>query len=688
MQKHIIDFTYSPDVVQSCISLVDDPYKTIVREDGSLNYLWEGDANQFEDGTTVPCGKRIINRQEANLAFRYRFLPRFSHRDTLITHGQEYGDAREALVTTSDTYEGTIFSWTIFAYQTKDGSRMDIIRYRLEARKGFGRAYSAVYLEELGDPASPSWTRKEGNDAYLLPNLQSKTPPPIVFATKGNGKELYEGEVREGAFALLYSGKLDEDSFTLEYAKKAEQWCHAYWQDIHPFLHTFRIPDKSVQQMVDAAGRNILQARETVDGIKEFHVGPTIYRGLWVVDGYYFGECAYMMGRDDEAFALLLAILRRQKPDGSIRILPDHHKETAVAISNIVRQCELHNDDERLKELWPTIVRGYEHLKKMSDASLKLPEDYPARGLFPPCFGDGGIYGPEAEYTTPMNVILGMRDAARAGKRLTLPKADAIEEFADNLMETMRKCIKRDTKLTEEGIPYLPLSMASTRTYRPQAGSATIARVAFHEEFAMDDPVVTNLLRLCDSLDDEEGIPWGTGWRSDESIYVYASVRFAQLFLAAGNEEKAVDYLYAFANHASRSRVWREEQPLKSTHSSDICGDMPHNWASVEFIRLVRNLVLLERNDGILLLPGLPDEWRPEKDNDLRFEQTPTKFGKIDLILKKTQTGFHLSYHREKGNQEPVFVLLHWKREIPSLQKAEGKAEWWKVEGDLEIDLS
>ena len=49
--NRVIDFRYAPDINQTCIGFADDYYKTIVREDGSLNYLWEGDRNQFVDGT-------------------------------------------------------------------------------------------------------------------------------------------------------------------------------------------------------------------------------------------------------------------------------------------------------------------------------------------------------------------------------------------------------------------------------------------------------------------------------------------------------------------------------------------------------------------------------------------------------------------------------------------------------------
>ncbi|AEV30193.1 hypothetical protein SpiGrapes_2423 [Sphaerochaeta pleomorpha str. Grapes] len=684
--KHTIDFCFAPDINQTCIGLVDDKYKTIVREDGSLNYLWESDKNEIVDGTIPPFRKRILDNQEGNMAFKYRFLPRFSHRDSFVERTQDFGDPSMAIVTTVERFTDTVFSWKTFAYENSDGLRMDIILYRLETSVDFGHALTTVYLQELGDHCDSPSAQRFQSGAYTLPVGVARIPAPIAYATEGGSGIIAASEVWEGAFGILYAGNLKEDEFTLEFAKNALAWCKGYWNSVKPFLKAFRVPDQSVQNMLLSCGRNILQAQELVDTVKEFHVGPTIYRGLWVVDGYYFAECAYMMGREDEAFSLLLGILRNQKPDGSIRILPDHHKETAVAISNIVRQCELHNDDERLRELWPTIMRGMLHLRSMRDDSLKLGSDYPACGMFPPSFGDGGIYGPEPEYTTPMNVILGMQDAYRAGFRLGLEGAQEIKDFSDELMDVMMKAISRDTTKTAEGIPYLPLSMDKTRDYKPQAGIQTIARVAFHEEFATDSEIVRNLFTLIDSIDDEEGIPYGTGWRPDQSLYTYSSVRFAQLMVACGMPDKAVDYLYAFANHASASRVWREEQPLKSKHSSEVCGDMPHNWASVEFIRLVRNMVLLERNEGIHLLPVLPDEWLPTYEHDLMFEKTPTKFGEIDLHLEYEGPGSYLlEFRRGKGNQKPSFVNLTWKGEIGNMPEGFEKIgdHAWAIDPEL-----
>ena len=68
---------------------------------------------------------------------------------------------------------------------------------------------------------------------------------------------------------------------------------------------------------------------------------------------------------------------------------------------------------------------------------------------------------------------------------------------------------------------------------------------------------------------------------------------------------KAAEVLYAYANHASPLRAWREEQPPKGENAqAPFVGDMPHNWASAEFIRLTHNLLFLERGAELHLLEG------------------------------------------------------------------------------------
>lgn len=52
-----------------------------------------------------------------------------------------------------------------------------------------------------------------------------------------------------------------------------------------------------------ACARNIQQAHEVRDGKLTFQVGPTVYRGLWIVDGNFILEAARYLGYDSAAQA-------------------------------------------------------------------------------------------------------------------------------------------------------------------------------------------------------------------------------------------------------------------------------------------------------------------------------------------------------------------------------------------------
>ena len=121
-----------------------------------------------------------------------------------------------------------------------------------------------------------------------------------------------------------------------------------------------------------------------------------------------------------------------------------------------------------------------------------------------------------------------------------------------------------------------------------------------------------------------------------------------------------MDYLYAFANHAAPTRVWREEQSFTATDNRQICGDMPHNWASAEFIRLVRNLLVMERGETLALLPGLPAEWI-YPGAELYLERTPTRFGPLTVRLHVHEDGrFELTVVTDPNwRRKPASVSLH-----------------------------
>ena len=81
-----------------------------------------------------------------------------------------------------------------------------------------------------------------------------------------------------------------------------------------------------------------------------------------------------------------------------------------------------------------------------------------------------------------------------------------------------------------------------------------------------------------------EGMVFDTGWMKD-GIWTYFASFYGHAALWMGHGDEAAQVLYDFANHAVPTRVWREEQKPLGKGIEEV-GDMPHNWASAEFIRL------------------------------------------------------------------------------------------------------
>lgn len=678
---HTIDFRYAPSHAQVCIGLVDDVHKTIVRSDGSVNWGYNG-RNWVNYYRMYNDDHAVLTADEENRGFTYRVKPVLLHRDRLLSSSQDFGKPSAAIVRTTEEYEASTLSWTAFAWRTESDARVDVVLWKLELKDSFIVTRSGVSLQSLG--------HTDGLPCILhTPRVKtvSVSDDPLPF--------LHAGETVEGAYFIVQSGKMTQEEATLENAQKALKWSEDYWDDVHPFVNRFVIPDKQIADMLAACGRNILQAREIKDGVYTFQVGPTEYRGLWMVDGHFILESAHIMGRTEEAFAGVLAVLRRVRPNGGIMVFDHHEKETGIALATLCRQCELTNRDERLKEMWPTLLRALDFIRAQRAESFTLGKDYPGYGMFAPTFGDGGINGPEPEYTTPEWVLFGLKSAYETGKRLNLEGYERFGEEFDDLMNYVRAGIARDHRVTEDGIPYFPQSMITPEYlagkedlakgalhlngmgYKPQTGTWALAQSIYPGEvFRPDDPVVTELLELLDSVDNTEGIPENTGWETHNALWGYSSMFYAEAWLYAGRPDKAVDYLYSFANHACPGRAWREEQALHGTQSEEMCGDMPHNWGSAEFIRLTRNLLVMERLHALELLRGLPEEWLPTDGCALEVEKTPTRYGQVSIRMQKVGDGcFSLDFERTVFSQTPEKLVIHWpgRIEVEGMEPASGQ---------------
>ena len=112
--------------------------------------------------------------------------------------------------------------------------------------------------------------------------------------------------------------------------------------------------------------RNIWQAREIIDGKISFQVGPTVYRGLWIVDGAFLLEAATMVNKGEDARDGLEYMLSFQQPNGKFgKLRTDFWKENGIVLWACVRHAMLTQDKTWLKSIWPKLSKTVDFIKEM-----------------------------------------------------------------------------------------------------------------------------------------------------------------------------------------------------------------------------------------------------------------------------------------------------------------------------------
>jgi len=479
------------------------------------------------------------------------------------------------------------------------------------------------------------------------------------------------------AFFILYSGgqRVVIDPTTLEGALKHHQRAVAFWEKAALPFGRVQVPDPLVQGLLDSSIRNIWQAREIKDGLPAFQVGPTVYRNLWIVDGAFLLEAATILGAGEEARNGIRYTLKQQKESGAFEVLsPTYYKENGIVLWTCVRHAMLTQDKPWLESVWPQLEKAVRYIQVLRQRSREN-DDPQDDGLLPPGEIDGGLDGKgRAEYSNVYWNLLGLKAAISAAHWLgKVQQAGQWQAEYDDFLAAFRRAAARDLRKDPHGNAYLPTLMANRDNELPQRAQWAFCHAVYPGQiFAKDDPLAAGNLAML-AATERQGMVYGTGWDAT-GIWNYFASFYGHAWLWQGDGRKAAQALYAFGNHAAPTLVWREEQSLRGEPFRKV-GDMPHNWASAEFIRLVVHLLALDRGDELHLFEGLPAAWlKPAMVT--RLDGVCTPFGPLSLELAASADGRQAKLKLAPlGGSPPARIVLH--------------LDGWSAEkGEIELPVS
>jgi hypothetical protein len=460
------------------------------------------------------------------------------------------------------------------------------------------------------------------------------------------------------AFAVVYGGAQGDAPVTLPLAQAARKASVAYWERAPLPWGRVQVPDPAIQALLDSSIRNIWQAREIKKGLPAFQVGPTCYRGLWIVDGAFLLEAAAILGAGDQARGGVAYELTHQQPDGRIQVMENYSKENGIVLWTCVRHAQLTQDKAWLESQWPKLERIAEYIKRLRRESLKngTPLD---DGLIPPGFIDGGMTGNGLpEYSNTHWNLVGLHAFIAAARWLgKMETADRWQAEYDDFMAAFRKAASRDMRKDPHGNAYLPILMGNgVPNQLPQRAQWTFCHAVYPGQiFDKSDPMVAGNLAMLKATE-RENMVYGTGW-DRTGLWNYFASFYGHAWLWQGNGRKAAEVLYAFANHAAPVLDWREEQSLQGEKFRKV-GDMPHNWASAEFIRLTVHLLALDRGDELHLLEGMPVEWLGA-GMVTRLQGVATPFGPLHLVVQVATNGKTATLKVDPLGENCKAVVVH-----------------------------
>ncbi len=677
-----VDFRYSPSTWQSTFCFPDDPNKSLVGKFGELLYghpglnsgidafaqkVWFGIqgtpkgeyVKQTLEGAGIPIYTTQLKFPEAQMKIL-----------TFATNHKEEGRVDNVLVEITPTGKNDFMCTPVITISTKqpieldeDDSDLSTVLIGEETKTLFLAVDKKVVVTTEGD----------SHTVTLEGKTISESSPYTFFARFPQaGQEL----------------KVIEDR--LEESKDLLTETENYWKAWNPFAGDVKIQVLSEHQdFVVSSARNILQSRTIKDGKKAFQVGPTVYRGLWVVDGTFLLEAARYMGYDKEAQEGLESIWNLQRSDGGIFAGggETHWKDTAAAIYMILRQAELAQDWQYFNELWPDVHKAAIFLRNLRDKALNDGTVNGTYGILPNGFGDSGISGSERpELTNTLWTLFALKEMVSVGDRFSLINRSAIRDFYRDLLIGFQNAKNKEMIQHEKGFKFLPMLSKEDPKWkdpnpfnRPkvQAAQLYVSHAIYPGLlFAKDDPVVGGHVDLMKSIMQED-IPAETGWLAHDAVWPYNAPIFAQVLIWLQQPLLARKVFNGFLNHASPMLNWREEQTLRSITPENFIGDMPHNWASAECIRYLRHSFIMEDDNVLRLFDGLIESDLEEK-KPFTFTSSPTRWGRISLTLEPfDDRSWKAKFKREHFNESKSMKLHH----IEFPRKLSPKLQFDKIEG-------
>ena len=492
---------------------------------------------------------------------------------------------------------------------------------------------------------------QDGDVALALPALNGKTRV-VCDAGLATGIAVYHLELAPGESKTLpvwmpmQPEPRDEDDPTplpaLAPANELRAVTIATWREKLARGMRVQLPDEKLQSAFDAnkAYLLLLHDGETITP------GPFTYHQFWFRDAAYLLNALDKLGYHDQARQVLERFARRLQKDGYLRATEGEWDSNGAAIWAMVENARLTGDKNLLSGNYWSLLRMASWINSKRRKTTDNRQQKTAHhGLLPP--------GPSAEHLGPSDYfywddfwgLAGLRDAAQTAE--WLHQTEDAKRLRANY-ESFRADV--DASLAAAAARLGRAAMPASPYRRLDAGMiANLVALYPLRLFEPNDPRILDTIAALKQFAWMEDAYFNHVGHSALGTYLSLHTAECLLFQRSAEAWHIIDWVL---RHASPTFTWAEGiHPITRRGGM---GDGHHGWALADFLLIVRNALLFEEADHLVITPALQKDWTFET-SVIKVQDAPTYFGKVSYTIAFGARTGTLVVNGE-WREEPAFI--------------------------------
>lgn len=372
--------------------------------------------------------------------------------------------------------------------------------------------------------------------------------------------------------------------------------------------------------------------------------GPLTYKKFWFRDSAYMIPALMKIGDLKRAEKIIEYFKKKIKKDGYFQSQVGEWDSNGQALFTIAEYYRYTKNKEFLNEFYPYIKKGAEWIerkrKKYVDSYGLLPSSFSAEH-----FGPNDLY-----YYDDYFGLKGLLDASSLANEIG-NKSDS-ENFLKYYLEfknDVRKAIDKDQKRLDKKI----CVGAFGRNIDASIIATFTSIFPLNLDLLSKDEIMNSYEELREKFFVNNCFYQNI---THSGINLYLTLEIAEALLNLNEEKKAVNLFDSVISLLTKTYTGPEAINPKSLGGCE--GDGHHGWLVAELIHFIRNSLLFEKENGIVILSGSRREWFKDGDKIL-FNNGVTYFGNISFEVNIKENIIDVEFLNEiNENIKDIYIYL------------------------------